>query len=318
VKKGAKTLNKKKITKRRNLSSKSEKPQPANLPAIRLEDNKAIVPDVSNLERLAKILHQSGLFPDVKNVAEAITKIEYGREIGVLPVQSLSTIWIIKGIPCVKTQVMIALALSKGIKFKILKSDETICQIEFSRKDFEPHIETFTIDDAKRLKYTDKTAYVQQPKIMNRYRCFSNGLRIYAPDLTLGLYSKEEIEIGDIIDVHVQDEAQTDKPEDEKQKALDKEKEEIIDDIKYKLAKQGIEVKEFKKFLEVFQNEGTKETREFVGYMFGNLSFTKGNLDHLKLLLANLVYAVDQFRKWEKEQKKPIEDKPKVKDQGQL
>ena len=153
---------------------------------------------------------------------------------------------------------------------------------------------------------------------MNRYRCFSNGLRIYAPDLILGLYSKEEIEIGDIIDVSVQAESQAGKPEEEKQKALDKEKEEVIEDIKYKLAKQGIEVKEFKKFLEIFQNEGTKETREFVGYMFGNLSFTKGNLDHLKLLLANLVYAVDQFRKWEKEQHKPVEETAKSKDQGQL
>ena len=302
MEKGAKTLNKKKITKRRNLSSKSEKPQPANLPAIRLEDNKAIVPDVSNLERLAKILHQSGLFPDVKNVAEAITKIEYGREIGVLPVQSLSTIWIIKGIPCVKTQVMIALALSKGIKFKILKSDETICQIEFSRKDFEPHIETFTIDDAKKLKYTDKTAYVQQPKIMNRYRCFSNGLRIYAPDLTLGLYSKEEIEIGDIIDVRVQDEAEPKKEEEQKQKYLLNVKDSLIEDIKYKVAKAGIEVKDFKKFLEVFQHEGTKETREFLGYKFGNLSFHEGKTEDLLLLKQNLPYAIDQFNKWQKGQ----------------
>jgi hypothetical protein len=302
VKKKPKSLIRKKIRKPAKLLFKAEKSKPANLPAIRLEDNKAIVPDVSKLERLAKFLHQSGLFPDVKNIAEAITKIEYGREIGLLPVQSLSTIWIIKGMPCVKTQVMIALALRRGIKFKILKSDETICQIEFSRKDFEPHIETFTIDDAKRLKYTDKTAYVQQPKIMNRYRCFSNGLRIYAPDLTLGLYSKEEIEIGDIIDVRLQDEAEPKKDEGEKQKAAEEQKDSLIEDIKYKVAKAGIEVNEFKKFLEVFQHEGTKETREFLGYKFGNLSFHEGKTEDLLLLKQNLAYAIDQFNKWQKEQ----------------
>lgn len=304
-------LKKKAITRKKKLETKLPKPQHTELAVIRQDDDKAVIPDISRLEKLAKFLHQSRLFPDVKSVADAITKIEYGREIGIRPVQALSTIWIIKGVPTVKTQVMIALAISKGIRFKVLKSDETICQIEFSRPGFDPHIETFTIEDAEKLKYTDKTAYVQQPKIMNRYRCFSNGLRIYAPDLMLNLYSREEIDMADTIEVHVQDEAEPKKDEEQKQKALDEEKDSLVEDIKYKVAKKGIDLKEFKEFLETFQATGCKEPREFISYKFGSRSLSEGKLDDLKVLLQNLEYVVTKFNEWKSSKGKDAE-KPEI------
>lgn len=316
MKKRIKPLRKKRVTKKRKPQTKSAEPQRAELAIIKRNDDKTVIPEISSLEKLAKFLHQSHLFPDVKSVADAITKIEYGREIGIRPVQALSTIWIIKGMPTVKTQVMIALAVSKGIRFKVLKSDETICQIEFSRPGFDPHIETFTIEDAKKLKYTDKTAYIQQPKIMNRYRCFSNGLRIYAPDLMLNLYSREEIDMTGTIELDVQDETEPKKDDDQKARDAEKEKDSLIEDIKYQLAKEGILIKEFKKFLEVFQNEGTKETRLFVGYKFGNLSFHEGKIEDLQLLRQNLPYAIDQFRKSQKEKTETTDQKKPPENQG--
>jgi len=302
VKKGAKTLNKKKITKQTNLPSKSDKPKPAELAIIKRDDDRAVIPDSSNLEKLGKFLFQSHLFPAVQSVSGAVTIIEYGRELGLKPVQALQTMSIIKGRICIEAKALLALAIQKGLTYKILKSNDDICQIQFSRANFEPHVETFTSEDAKRAKLTDKTSYVQYPRIMNLWRCVSNGIRAYAPDLALGLYSKEEMGADDIIEVHVQDETEPKKEEEQKQKAAEQEKDSLIEDIKYKVAKAGIEVKDFKKFLEVFQHEGTKETREFLGYKFGNLSFHEGKTEDLLLLKQNLPYAIDQFNKWQKGQ----------------
>lgn len=311
MKKKPKTLNKKKIIKGlhkirevplNKFQPKSDKAKPAELAIIKRDDDRAVIPDSSNLEKLGKFLFQSHLFPAVQSVSGAVTIIEYGRELGLKPVQALQTMSIIKGRICIEAKALLALAIQKGLTYKILKSNDDICQIQFSRANFEPHVETFTSEDAKRAKLTDKTSYVQYPRIMNLWRCVSNGIRAYAPDLALGLYSKEEVGADDIIEVHVQNELEPKKDEEEKQKAhVLNIKDSLIEDIKYKVAKAGIEVKEFKKFLEVFQHEGTKETREFVGYKFGNLSFHEGKTEDLLLLKQNLPYAIDQFKKSQKE-----------------
>lgn len=310
---------KKKRNKReRKAEIKPAKSQTSEVALIRVDDDKALVPDSSNLEKLGKFLYQSKLFPGIGSISGAITIIEYGRELGLKPVQALQTMSIVKGRICIEAKALLALAIQKGLTYKVLKSDETICQLEFRRPNFEAHIETFTVEDAKRAKLTDKTSYVQYPRIMNLWRCLSNGIRAYAPDLALGLYSKEEMGADDIIEVHVQDEAEPKKDEEQKQEALDKEKDSLIDDIKYEIAKKGIDLKEFKKFLEVFQHEGTKEQREFVGYKFGNLSFHEGKVEDLLLLNQNMPYAIDQFTEWQQEQKETNKPEPMPKDQGKL
>jgi len=289
-----------------------KEPIPTEVAIIKRDDDKAMIPDSSNLEKLGKFLYQSKLFPAVGSVSGAITIIEYGRELGLKPVQALQTMSIIKGRICIEAKALLALAIQKGLTYKVIKSDDAICQIQFSRPNFEPHIETFTAEDAKRAKLTDKTSYVQYPRIMNLWRCVSNGIRAYAPDLALGLYSREEIETADVIEVHVEQDT-PEKKEEQEQRALEKEKDELIDDIKYEIAKQGIEVKEFKQFLEVFQHEGTKQVMAFVGYKFGNLSLHEGNVDHLRLLKKNLQFAIDQFNKAEKPEKQESEAPPEGK-----
>lgn len=258
-----------------------------------------IIPDVSKLEKLSTYLFKSGMFPAVKNAHQALTMIEYGRELGIKPVQALQTMAVIKGKLCIESKAMLAMAVQKGLKFKALKHDEKICQIEFKRNGFEPHTETFTFEDARRAELAEKDNYKHWPKQMNFWRCVANGIRAYASDLALGLYTKEEIENAPTLEAQAIPGGMAEIAEmKEPGREEDKEKEGVVNDIKYKLLKLDIDVREFKRFLEEFQASGTKEPRLFVGYKFGNLSLGEGKLHDLRLLRQHFDYAINEFRGW--------------------
>ena len=305
-----------KATKTKNykvIESKKELPGPIVLSRGTVKRSEEIIPDVSNLEKLSGYLYKSGMFPQFKNAHQAITVIEYGRELGIQPVQALQTMCVINGKLCIESKALLALAIQKGIKHKVIKNDEKICQIEFKRDGFDPHIETFTFDDAKRVKTKDgkslveKDNYKNYPKQMNFWRCVANGIRTYCPDLALGLYSKEEIENaptleGQIVSGEIKEAEEV--KETQARTEEDKEKQELVNNIKYKLLKFEIYPQLFKKFLEEFQASGTtKEPRVFVGYKFGNLSLHEGKLSDLKLLWQNFDYVINQFRQWLEEKK---------------
>jgi len=293
--------------------------RPGEVAIIKRDDDRAIIPEATNLERLGRWLYGSKMFPGIQSISGAITIIEYGRELGLKPVQALQTMSIVKGRVCIEAKALLALAIQKGLTYKVLKGDENICQLQFFRQGFDPHTETFTREDAERAKLTDKTSYVQYPKQMNFWRCVSNAVRAYAPDLALGLYSKEEMEGAEAMEIPVATAEATPEPqtkeEDKKQRAMLDEKEELIKDIKYDLVKNNIHPQDFKKFLEIFQHEGTKQPREFVGYKFGNLSFHEGNFDDLKALWQNWDYVIKKFKEWWKENKPKEEIKePELKE----
>ena len=288
--------------------------------AIIKRENGDLIPDATNLEKLAKFFLSSELFPAAKNVAGIISIIEYGRELGFPPIASLQMISVIKGRLCIESKALLAMAIKSGITYKVIKSDENVCSLEFSRAGFEPHRETFTSEDAARAKLTDKTTYVQYPKQMNFWRCVSNGVRAYAPDLALGLYSKEEMETIATIEVPVTQpevlRSAESENEEKRRKEMEAEKEELVKDINYEVIKNNIHPQDFKRFLEIFQEEGTKQPRTFVGYKFGNLSFHEGDAKDLKVLLENLDYAIKEFKKWWEETKpkeEPKEDEEKQK-----
>jgi hypothetical protein len=297
----------------KKLSSTIKEIKKAEIDIAKKDKTEAIIPDASNLEKLGKYLLQSNLFPSAKNIAGIITIIEYGRELKLLPVQALQTMSIIKGRLCIESKALLALAISKGIKHKILKHDEKICQIEFKREGFDPHIETFTSEDAKRAELTaeKKDNWKHFPKQMMLWRCVANGIRTYCPDLALGLYSKEELEDAPTLEAQIVSgeikEAEEVK-ETQARTEEDKEKQELVNNIKYKLLKLEIDVKEFKVFLETFQISGTKEQRLFVSYKFGNLSLTEGKLSDLKLLWQNFDYVVSKFYEWKKEKEEKKEE----------
>jgi hypothetical protein len=160
----------------------------------------ALVPDARNLWQLAVGFFNSGMFPNVKNAYGAMTVIEMGREVGLPPIISLTTIDVIEGRPSMKGQAMLALVERHGIGIEIIQKDKKACRLKFTRPSKVSWIETFTIEDAKNIKdksgkaLTDKTAWINYPEEMLFWRCVAKGSRVYCPDVILGLYAQEELD----------------------------------------------------------------------------------------------------------------------------
>jgi len=164
--------------------------------AIRRRPAVTHMPNVNDLMMLGKALAKSSMFPDCKDEFAAIAKIEYGRELGLMPVISLQTIHVIKGRLGIESKALLALAKENGIKVEVLQKDKKGCKLKFSRGG-ESHTDSFMEEDAKRANLLYKDNYKMYPEEMYLWRCVAKGLRFFDPGLALGLYTTEELEFFD-------------------------------------------------------------------------------------------------------------------------
>jgi hypothetical protein len=172
------------------------------VPAGRAE----LIPETQNMVSLAEKLHESGMFPNAGKVAGIVTIMEYGRELGIPPVAALNTMVVVRGKLTMESKAMLAVARNiAGISWKIDKLDDTECTMTFSRPGFEPCPVTFTFAEAKAAGLDTKDAWKMYRQDMLFARCASRGVRRFAPDAVLGLYSSEEMRDVEAIDVAKKD-----------------------------------------------------------------------------------------------------------------
>ena len=152
------------------------------------------LPDSKNLMNLADSLLKSQLFPQAKSVYGVATIIEYGRELGLPPVAALQTMSVIKGRIAIESKALLSIAIKGGVKVQVIEKTKEKCRLRFTREGYGTHEETFSMEDAKRAGLNTKDVWRQYPEEMLYWRCVAKGLRVIAPDLILGLYTKEEME----------------------------------------------------------------------------------------------------------------------------
>ena len=165
----------------------------------------------TEMMELAKTLLGSGFLPrSIRTPAQAVAIILKGREVGIPEMEALQSIHVIEGKPTLSAELMLALCKRRvGMTAHVMESTDLRCQIKFSRPDNEPHIETFTMDDAVKLGFAKKDNYGKQAATMLRWRCVSKGCRFYAPDALSGIsYTPDELgatvnDHGEYIDVEV-------------------------------------------------------------------------------------------------------------------
>src|SRR5579864_2563689 len=157
------------------------------------------------MKRMAGILLRSGFLPRAVNTEEKVLAILIkGYELGLPPMEALVGIGVIEGKPAVSPQLMIALINRSGqLKDLVIEGDDTKCAVTMTRRGRKPHTETFTIDDARRMKskdgdgnvisLADKYNWRQMPAVMLRWRAVSACARIVFPDVISGLYTVEEM-----------------------------------------------------------------------------------------------------------------------------
>jgi len=204
-------------------------------------------------EGLAQHFAQSGYFKDASDVSKAIVKIVAGEEVGLGPMASMQGIHIIDGKPSHSANVLATLIKrSEKYSYKVLRSDEEICELEFL-EDGEPQgISKFTIERAQKMRVkeygelkplADTRRWQNSPEDMLFARAMSRGHRKFAPDVTAGVPAYTPEELGAEVDdegevVYVENEVEV--TESQPAPTLNEEQVEHLDKG-YELAKPALE-----------------------------------------------------------------------------
>jgi hypothetical protein len=145
----------------------------------------------------------SGL-TSLKSDAAAMMVLATGAELGLTPMQALRSIHVIesKGRAklCLSADLMVGLVKRSPVckYFRIIESDHTKATYETQRDgDPEPTHMTWSLDQAKRAGLTNRQTWKSYPEAMLRARCAASLARAVYPDITMGMYSVDEMTPAD-------------------------------------------------------------------------------------------------------------------------
>lgn len=152
--------------------------------------------------RLAKIVTSARFAPGISSPEQAILVLALGQDLGLSPMQSIRGIHIIEGRPCPSADCLVACVLRSGLAeyFSEVETTDTSSTWETKRRG-EPKARryTFSLEDAKRAGLTNRGKDPSQnnwnkyPRRMLAARAKAFLVRDVYPDLTLGLYTPDEI-----------------------------------------------------------------------------------------------------------------------------
>lgn len=148
---------------------------------------------------LGKVFAESGVFPDIKSAAQGCVKILAGRELGLTPIQSLSSFYFVNGKLGITSNTVAAKIKSDGkYDYHVEVHNEQECTIIFFRigKVGKEDLgrSTFTFKDGAKAGLVNKDNWKNYPRNMLFSRALMNGVRWYCPDAIHGfIYSVEEL-----------------------------------------------------------------------------------------------------------------------------
>lgn len=161
---------------------------------------KDLSPEYAEIMVLGKVFQASGYFKDVRDQAQAVTKILYGRELGISPINSMSGIHIVEGKPTLSSNLMAALIKRSGkYDYRVKVWTDDVCTLTFRQKAGDAWEEvgdsSFTMEDARRAGVIRQgSGWTKYPKAMLFARALSQGERTYCPDVSMcALYVPEEL-----------------------------------------------------------------------------------------------------------------------------
>lgn len=151
------------------------------------------------MRQQADVLVKSGFLPVSVNTPEkALAIMQKGKELGIGPMEALSSINVIQGKPSVSPQLMLALARRTG-QLENLKmvSDDKGATVSVTRRGQSPYKTTYGVKEATDLGLIGKDNYKKQFGTMCQWRALAANLRITFPDAISGLYLVEEMTGGE-------------------------------------------------------------------------------------------------------------------------
>lgn len=146
-------------------------------------------------KRWCQMLVKSGLAPKSLSTPEKVfVAVEAGCEAGLSPLQALSSVYVINGMPAWTGQGALALIRGAGIcslpptvRFEG-EGDAYSCVIAFQRADMpQPETSVYTVADAKRAKLWGKSGpWTEHPDQMLQWRAVSRMASFYFSDVLKG------------------------------------------------------------------------------------------------------------------------------------
>ena len=131
-------------------------------------------------------------------IAKAVIAIQYGAELGIPPLASLSNVHVINGRPTIAPVLMAARLIEKGYQYRIAAHTDEQCSILFANsRGVDLGESKFTIADATAAGLIgggNSHNWKKYPRNMLFARAMSNGVRWFCPDVFLGAaYTDDEI-----------------------------------------------------------------------------------------------------------------------------
>jgi hypothetical protein len=128
------------------------------------------------------------------NIAATAAAILYGREVGLGPMQALSSLHSIKGRVAMSAEAMRAQALAAGHDLAITESTTAKCTVKGRRRNSEEWTTvTWTIDNARQAKLGGDN-WTKYPRQMLQARATAELCRLIFADVIHGLAAVEELE----------------------------------------------------------------------------------------------------------------------------
>ena len=160
----------------------------------------AIVPmNMQEISEIGKVMAASGFFEDARQANQAIVKVLAGRELGFGPFASMTGIHIIKGKPVISANLYASAIRASGrYDYKVIRLDDTGCELAFFENGKEVGRSSFTDKDAKAAGLVKPDSnWSRFPRNMYFARALSNGVKWYAPDVFGGATVYAPGELGE-------------------------------------------------------------------------------------------------------------------------
>lgn len=156
--------------------------------------------NVADARVTASAFYQSGMFPNLKNEAQAFVLILAGEEMGVGPMEAVTGIVLIQGKPTMSANLLAALVKRHPrYDYKVVDHSDTTCRIEFLQDGEVSGVSEFTLDDAKKAGLAGSQTWKKYAPALLFARALTQGTRWFAPDVTSSAaYTPEELGSDDV------------------------------------------------------------------------------------------------------------------------
>lgn len=152
---------------------------------------------INQAYRVANHLSKSALIPTPLRGKpdDILVVLMSGRELGLMPMQSLRHLHVIEGRIAMSAQMMLARVQRSGeCEYFTMKSLDDEHATFATRRHGSPNEEelTFTMKDAVAMNLANRDNWKKQPRTMLRWRSISALCRMVYPDIVEGIYTEDE------------------------------------------------------------------------------------------------------------------------------